>query len=51
MDSEKLTEQAKALRAAYQRQWRAANKDRVQKHLENYWLKKAAQRAQETATN
>lgn len=30
-------------RRAYQRQWRAANKDKVREHNRRFWLKKAAE--------
>lgn len=38
-------EERKAIEArrAYQKQWRAANKDKVKAHNRNFWLKKAAQ--------
>ncbi|MDQ5983891.1 MAG: hypothetical protein RUMPE_00920 [Eubacteriales bacterium SKADARSKE-1] len=35
------------LRAEYFRQWRAKNKDKVKKHNQNYWRKKAEQRLKE----
>ena len=28
-------------RRAYQKEWRAKNKDKVKKHNENYWLRRA----------
>lgn len=31
-------------RKAYMRKWRAANKDKIKKHQENYWLKKAQEK-------
>ena len=30
-------------RRAYQRQWRAANKDKVKEHNRRFWIKKAAE--------
>lgn len=38
-------EEQKAVEArrAYQRQWRAANKDKVKEHNRRFWLKKAAE--------
>jgi len=33
----------------YFRKWRAANKDRVKNHNENYWRKKAEQKLNEKA--
>lgn len=38
-------EEQKAIEArrAYQRQWRAANKDKVKEHNRRFWLKKAAE--------
>lgn len=43
-------EEQKAIEArrAYQRQWRAANKDKVKEHNRRFWLKKAAE--QQTMT-
>ena len=35
-------------RRAYQRKWRAENKDKVKEHNHRYWLKKAAEQAQST---
>ena len=32
-------------RRAYQRKWRAANKDRVREHNRRFWAKKAAEMA------
>lgn len=37
-------------RRAYQRKWRAENKDKVKEHNRRYWLKKAAEQA-ETKNN
>lgn len=31
-------------RRAYQRKWRAENKDKVREHNRRFWLKKAAER-------
>lgn len=33
-------------RRAYQRKWRAENKEKVKEHNRRYWLKKAAERAE-----
>lgn len=38
-----LTAEEKATRAAYFRQWRAKNKEKVQLYNQRYWRKKAAQ--------
>lgn len=35
-------------RRAYQRQWRAANADKIREHNRRFWLKKAAE--QQTMT-
>lgn len=44
------TEEQKAIEArrAYQKQWRAANKDKVREHNRRFWLKKATE--QQTMT-
>ena len=39
----KEEQQAIEARRAYQRQWRAANKDKVREHNRRFWLKKAAE--------
>ena len=33
-------------RRAYQRKWRAENKNKVREHNRRFWLKKAAEQAQ-----
>ena len=38
----KMSEEAAKLNAAYQRQWRAANKDKVAKYNKRYWEKRVA---------
>ena len=40
------TEQKAAARRAYQREWRAKNPDKVKKHLDTFWAKKAAEMQQ-----
>ena len=40
---DKLKEQAAELRRQYQRQYRAANRDKVRRWNERYWTKKALQ--------
>lgn len=35
-------------RRAYQRKWRAENKDKVKEHNRRYWLKKAAEQSHST---
>lgn len=40
---DELIERAAEERRAYQRRWRAANKDKVREINQRYWLKKAAQ--------
>lgn len=37
-----MSEEAAKLNAAYQRQWRAANKDKVAKYNKRYWEKRVA---------
>ena len=44
-----MTEQAKAARREYKRQWARANKDKIKAQQDRYWSRKAA--AQETAEN
>jgi hypothetical protein len=36
-----LNEAAKEAKREYQRKWRAANRDKVRQHNQNYWKKKA----------
>jgi len=50
MYSTELDEKAKQERRAYMKEWRSKNKDKVKKHQQNYWLKKAMQKA-ETETD
>ena len=38
-----LKETVKQLKKEYMRKWRAANKDKIRKNTERYWLKKAEQ--------
>lgn len=38
-----LTAEEKATRAAYFREWRAKNKEKVQLYNQRYWQKKTAQ--------
>lgn len=45
-DISKLTESERTVieaRRRYQREWRAANKEKVQEHNRRYWCKKAAE--------
>lgn len=42
-----MTEQAKEARRAYKREWNANNRDKVKKHQETYWERKAAKQATE----
>ncbi len=46
-------EEQKAIEArrAYQRQWRAANKDKVREHNHRFWLKKAAEQQEGRQNN
>jgi hypothetical protein len=41
MSNLKLSQEAKELRNAYQRQWRKDNKDKVKKNQVAYWERKA----------
>lgn len=50
-DLEKLSAEERAMilaRRAYQKQWRAENKDKVKAATARYWLKKAQQTAENT---
>ena len=46
-------EEQKAIEArrAYQRQWRAANKEKVREHNRRFWLKKAAEQQEGRQNN
>ena len=56
MEYKKLEMLSKPERAAveerrkYQNEWRAKNKDRVKEYNRRYWLKKAAEQAETSAT-
>ena len=51
MLDEKIDKAARAERLEYFRQWRAANKDKVKQHNENYWKKRAEKRLKEEQVN
>lgn len=51
MCQSELEEMAKQERKAYMKEWRAANKDKVKKHQQTYWQKKAQQRADAEKSN
>ena len=40
-------EKANKAKAKYLREWRAKNKDKVKKHNERYWLKRAEEQQEE----
>ena len=42
-----LTEEARAAKNKYMKQWRAKNKDRVRAINQRYWEKRAAKRVEE----
>lgn len=44
-----MTEEAKAARKAYIKEWKRTHPDRVKQHVERYWAKKAAQQAAKAA--
>lgn len=44
---EDIKELAQKERQEYFRNWRKQNPDKVKKHNENYWMRKAAQRVEE----
>lgn len=37
-----IDDKAAEIRRDYYRQWRAANKERIKQHNQNYWRKKAS---------
>jgi hypothetical protein len=39
-----LTEKARQLKNAYQREWKRRNPDKVKKYCQSYWEKKAAKK-------
>jgi hypothetical protein len=45
-----MNEPEKAAARAYQRAWRAKNKERVAEYNRRFWAKKAAQQAEQRAT-
>lgn len=50
IDAKNLTAEEQKIieaRRLYQRQWRAANKDKIREHNRRFWLKKAAEAEQE----
>lgn len=44
-----LTDEARAARNAYRRQWAKKNKDKVKATTARYWQRKAQQQAEQTA--
>ena len=42
-----MTEEAKAARRAYKKQWRANNKDKIKASTARYWERKAKQAEEE----
>lgn len=51
VNEKEIEEMARSERREYFRKWRAANPDKVKKHNEDYWKKKAEQKLKESATN
>jgi len=51
IDVKDIDELAKKERLEYFRKWRAANKDKVRKHNENYWKRKAEQKLKDGEVN
>ena len=47
MATQEQIDAAKAARAAYLREWRKNNKDKVKEHRLNYWIRKAEAAARE----
>ena len=50
-ETKNLEELARFERLDYFKQWRAANKDKVKRHKENYWRKKAEQKLRNGESN
>ena len=42
MTEKEIKEKARELKNAYQREWRAKNRDKVRQSNTRYWMKKAA---------
>ena len=40
MSKQKLSEAARAARAAYQKEWREQNRDKTKEHQRRYWERK-----------
>ena len=51
MENQTLSPEAIAVRKEYFRDWRAKNKDKVKKHNQNYWERKAKQLSEATTNN
>lgn len=51
MFQSELEEKAKEVQRAYMREWRRKNKDKVKKHQQTYWQKKAQHRADAEKSN
>ena len=51
MDNKKLEEQIVQEKRKYFREWRAKNKERIQKSNEKYWQKRAEKRIKESEKN
>ena len=44
MDTRNIREAAAAERREYMRKWRAENRDKVRKHTDDYWMRRAEKR-------
>jgi DnaJ-domain-containing protein 1 len=42
-----INELARKEKNEYARKWRQANPDKVKKHMDNYWIKKAEEKLEE----
>ena len=51
MENQSLSPEATEVRKKYFRDWRAKNKDKVKKHNQNYWERKAKQLSEATTNN
>lgn len=49
MENQVISETAAEVRKEYYREWRRKNKDKVKKHNQNYWERKAKARLQDNA--
>jgi len=51
MTTQQIQEATRQERLAYYKEWRSRNKDKVKRHNENFWRKRAEQRLKEGEAN